>query len=528
MQVSLQELRSKFGILYSELVKIDEDEDQPSYNLTLLQNQIKFEGQAAFSILLRETIISLLSYSKETIQFQKSLLFLRVNIIQAYDNTIFLIDEFTQILNDYSSNILFFWETILIAQIILFSAPFIINLRNWYSFEKRHKYLIQIISRINEDQASKLVEIKQQQIQNSETEKQQTNMNQSYYTCKSPLRLMQSTINQSYQNLRSRDSQFLYEKIQNKSLDIIIKLGIALFLYITLVAFVTFGYFQIQLSESQHRPIENLIKTYVKFEVQLGYLLSFATILKGQHLFQEQFSKINDPEIGDIKNYFQEDKVPIYFQNISQVYQKKLESIFSSIILSDYIDDNDKSELYDLYKGDFCYYLNDILPFCNITIPLNQFENIYGQFYPYENNSEVLRKGITGFISNLDSLFKNDFEIEISQGIYQKNNSNDIYYYKEYNNLVVQYFFNISQGFQLFYDKIDIVSQDLIKQKKNNLLVYFYTFGLTFLFIYFVTTTIHIICAQRRYKNCILGLVTLTEDLLNDKTNLNLLKRLSK
>ncbi|CAD8132025.1 unnamed protein product [Paramecium octaurelia] len=68
----------------------------------------------------------------------------------------------------------------------------------------------------------------------------------------------------------------------------------------------------------------------------------------------------------------------------------------------------------------------------------------------------------------------------------------------------------------------------LIKQMKNTILVCNYTFGLTFLFIYFISTTIHIIYVQRRYKNCILGLVTLTEDLLNDKTNLNLLKRLSK
>ncbi|CAD8140696.1 unnamed protein product [Paramecium pentaurelia] len=527
-QINLQILRSNFGKLYSDLVNIDQNYNQPQYNITLLKNQITFNNQASFSIILRENTIALLSYSKETLEYQKSLLFFRVNIIQAYENTIYLIDEFTSILNDYSTNILVFWQTILIIQIILFIVPLIINIRNWYKFEKRHKYLVQIISRISEDQASKLVEIKQQQISYSETEKQQINVNHSYYTCKSPLRLMQSTKYQSYQNLRQRDTQLLYEKIQNKSFSITMKLGVALFFYIALVAFVSFGYFQIENSESHHRPIENLIKTYVKFEVQLGYLLSFAAILKGQHIYEEQLGKINDPEIGDFRNYFQDDKVPKYFQNISQSYQKKIISIFSSIILSDYIDENDKSELYDLYKGDFCDYLQDILPFCNITIPLNQFDMIYGWFYPYENNSEILRKGIIGFISNLDSLFKNDFEIEISQGIYQLNISNDIYYYKEYNNLVIQYFFNISQGFELFYDKIDIISQNLIIEKKQNILVYFYTFGLTFLLVYIIITVIQIIYAQRRYKNCILGLVTLTEDLLNDKTNLSLLKKLSK
>ncbi|CAD8150326.1 unnamed protein product [Paramecium pentaurelia] len=527
-EMILQLLRSEFGKLYQDLINIDEDQASPSYNLILLKNQINFENYATFSSVIRENTISLLSYQKDTIQFNKSLLFFRLNIIQAYQSTIYLIEKFTSILNDYSLNFMLFWETVLIIQIILFSVPFIINIKNWYYFEKRHKYLIQIISRINEDQASRLIEIKQQLIQHSENEKQQINMNQSYYTCKSPLRLMHSTINQSYQNLRSRDTQLLYERIQNKSISIVLKLGIALFCYIALVALASFGYFQIKTSDTQYMPIENLIKTYVKFQAQLGFLLSFASILKGQHLFEESLSKINDPEIGDFRIYFEDDEVPKYFQNVSQTYSKKIISIFSSIILSDQIDENDKSQLYDLYKGDFCDYLIDILPFCNTSISFNQFEMIYGQFYPYENNSEVLRKGIIGFISNLDSLFKNDFEIEISQGIYQNNISNEIYYYKEFNNLVVQYFFNTSEGFILFYDKVDSVSKGLIQQQKNNLLIYFYSFGLTFLLVYFIIAVLQIIQSQKRYKNCVLALVTLSEDILNDKTNLSLLKRLSR
>ncbi|CAD8057529.1 unnamed protein product [Paramecium sonneborni] len=527
-ELNLRDLRQEFQILYLKLVNIDEEQNSPEYNLTLLKNQITFDCYSTFSIALRENVISLLSYQKDNIQYLKSLLFFRINMIQAYNTTIYLIEKFTLILNEYSQNFMMFWQIVLILQIILYCAPFIINIRNWYYFEKRHKYLIQIMSRINEDQATRLIEIKQQFIQYSEIEKQQINMNQSYYTCKSPLRLVHSTINQSYQNLRSRDTQLLYERIQNKSISITMKLGSALFCYITLVSLASFGYAQVESSDTQYIPIENLIKTYVKFQVQLGFLLSFATTLKGQHFFVEQLAKINDPEIGDSKLYFENDQVPKYFQNISQTYQKKIISIFSSIVLSDQIDEIDKSELYNLYKGDFCDYLKDVLPFCNTTITSNQFQMIYGQFYPYENNSEILRKGIIGYISNLDSLIKNDFEVEIQQGIYQKIISKDIYYYKEYNNLVVQYYFNISDGFELFYEKIDNISQNLIKKQKNNLFIYFYTFGLTFLLMFLIITILQIIYSQRRYKNCILGLVTLTEDLLNDKTNLSLLKRLSK
>ncbi|CAD8055455.1 unnamed protein product [Paramecium sonneborni] len=527
-EINLNDNRQKFKILYLDLVNIDEEQNSPKYNLTLFKNQITFDSYSTFSIAMRENAVVLFSYSKDSIQYLKSLLFFRVNMIQAYNSTIYLIEKFTEILNDYSQNIMIFWKIVLILQIILFCPPFIINIRNWYQFEKRHKYLIQIISRINEDQATRLIEIKQQQIQFSETEKYQVNVNQSYYTCKSPLRLIHSTINQSYQNLRSRDTQLLYERIQNKSISITIKLCSALFCYLTLVSLVSFGYAQLESSEIQYLPIQNLIQTYVKFQVQLGYLLSFASTLKGQHFFIEQLSKINDPEIGDFKIYFKDDKIPKYFQNVSQTYQKKIISIFSSIVLSDQINEIDKSELYDLYKGDFCDYLIEILPFCNTTISQNQFYMIYGQFYPYENYSEFLRKGIIGYISNLDSLFKNDFEIEISQGIYQKIIQKDIYYYKEFNNLIIQYYFNISDGFELFYDKIDNVSQALIKKQKNNLFIYFYTFGSTFLFIFLIITILQIIYSQRRYKNCILGLVTLSEDLLNDKTNLSLLKRLSK
>ncbi|CAD8138181.1 unnamed protein product [Paramecium octaurelia] len=524
----LQQFRQKFGQLYSDLINIEQDQNSPSFNITLLKNQISFESYSAFSTAIRENTIGLVSYQKETIQFKKSLLFFRLNMIQAYQNTIYLIEKFTSILNDYSSNFMVFWETVLIIQLVLFCAPLIINIRNWYYFEKRHKYLIQIISRINEDQASRLIEIKQQQIQHSESEKQQMNMSQSYYTCKSPLRLIHSTINQSYQNLRQRDTQLLYERIQNKSINIVLKIGISLFCYIALVALASFGYYQIKTSDTKYMPIENLIKTYVKFQAQLGFLLSFASIVKGQHLFEEQFSKISDPEIGDFRIFFEDDQVPKYFQNISQTYQKKIISIFSSITLSDQIDEGDKSKLYDLYKGDFCDYLMDELPFCNTSLTSNEFQINYGQFYPYDNNSEVLRKGIIGFISNLDSLFKNDFEVEITHGIYQKNITDEIYYYKEFNNLVVQYYFNISEAFVLFYDKVNSVSQNLIKEQRNNLLIYFYSFGLTFLLVYFIITLLQIIYSQRRYKNYILALVTLSEDVLNDKTNLSLLKRLSR
>ncbi|CAK56314.1 unnamed protein product (macronuclear) [Paramecium tetraurelia] len=523
----LQQFRSNFGKLYSDLINIEQDQHSPSFNLTLLKNQISFESYSSFSTAIRENTMGLVSYQKETIQFSKSLLFFRLNIIQAYQNTIYLIEKFTLILSDYTSNFMVFWQTVLIIQIILFSAPFIINIRNWYYFEKRHKYLIQIISRINEDQASRLIEIKQQQIQQSDNEKQQMNMSQSYYTCKSPLRLIHSTINQSSQNLRSRDTQLLYERIQNKSISIVLKLAISLFCYIALVALASFGYYQIKASDTQYMPIEHLIKTYVKFQAQLGFLLSFASILKGQHIFEEQFSKISDPEIGDFRIFFQDDQVPKYFQNISQTYQKKIISIFSSIILSDQIDEGDKSQLYDLYKGDFCDYLMDELPFCNKSLTSNEFQLNYGSFYPYENNSDVLRKGIIGFISNLDSLFKNDFEVEITYGIYQKNITDEIQYYKEFNNLVVQYFFNVSDAFALFYEKVDIVSQNFIKEQRNNLLIYFYSFGLTFLLVYFIIILLQIIYSQRRYKNYILALVTLSEDVLNDKTNLSLLKRLS-
>lgn len=50
--------------------------------------------------------------------------------------------------------------------------------------------------------------------------------------------------------------------------------------------------------------------------------------------------------------------------------------MFSSIVLSDVIAENDKNKLFNLYKSDFCLYLIDEIPFCQYIDDLTENEFI--------------------------------------------------------------------------------------------------------------------------------------------------------
>ncbi|CAD8147090.1 unnamed protein product [Paramecium pentaurelia] len=526
LNYKLQKIRDEYDFLHNKLIKIDGTKDEILYTLSILQSKIQLTSTATFSEKIRENMITLVTYSVNQIQFIKSLLFFRINIVQAYNITIDTIDTFSIQLANYQSNIMEFWNSILIVQLILFIIPFLINIKNWYNFEKRHKCIIQILSKINEDQANKLIDQKQSFIQSAIQEKGTfikipKHSKQSIKTSNSKI-----SVPLSQNTTRYRQTQTLYEKISNKQITIVLKLSVTVFCYLLLVFLVSFGYFQTKLSNYSYQPIEQLIKTYVKFQAQLSYLVSFASIMKGQQELLNIIENIDDPEIGDINQLFLDDQVPQNFHNLSQTYSKKVITLFSTIILTNQIDEKDKEILYDLYQGDFCNYQQGSIQFCNRNLTQSQFEKEYGKYYAYENNSDVLRTGIIGFISKLDSLLKNDFDLEISKSIYDYNQQSPLYYFKDYNNLVVQYPLNISEGFNLFYEQVNQISSDLITKTMNNLIIYYICFGISILFIYLIISSIQIKYSQRRYKSFILGLVTLSDDLLNDKTSLHLLKKL--
>ncbi|CAK82142.1 unnamed protein product (macronuclear) [Paramecium tetraurelia] len=526
LDYKLSQIREEYDFLHTELIKIDAIKHEISYSLDILQSRIQLTSIATFSEKIRENMIPLITYSADQIQFIKSILFFRMNIVQAYNISIDILDTFSIQLATYQTNIMEFWNSILAVQLILFIIPFLININNWFKFEKRQKCIIQIITKINEDQAYQLIDQKLCFIKSAIQEKGNmiNTLKQSLLSLKTSN--LKDFIPQSQNSIKQRQTQTLYEKISNKQISIIPKLSVSIISYLLIAFLVGFGYLQTKLSDQTYQPIEQLIKTYVKFQAQLSYLISFASIMKGQQELLNIIQDIHDAELGNINTLFQDDQVPQSFHNLSQTYSKKVITLFSTIILTNQIDQKDKEILYDLYQGDFCNYLQESIKFCNTNLTQSKFEKEYGQFYGYENNSDVLRTGIIGFISKLDSLLKNNFDLEISKSIYDQNPSGPFYYFKDYNNLIVQFPLNISEGFNQFYEEVNYISSNLITKTMDSLFIFYICFGIFILVIYLIISSIQIRYSQRRYKRCILGLVMLSEDLLNDKTSLYLLKKL--
>ncbi|CAD8116240.1 unnamed protein product [Paramecium sonneborni] len=287
----------------------------------------------------------------------------------------------------------------------------------------------------------------------------------------------------------------LNSRITNVQVNIIMKL-IYIVINLSLLSFFFLGDYLLYKDQSQQlNPAYELAMDYIQFYLKFENTVSIALMIKSQQQIYYVMEEVIKEEKLILNQYDQEVNVTKFLQEAYSFNHSDLSSIYQKIIDSDIINDEDETSILTLYNNDFCLFFNsNDIPFCDKNLTQQEFKTQFGAYESKDNNSQLLKSGIVGIVSKMDVFLLQQYEYEYQTGkldddlikLNQQLNSQD------FNNIVVQHYLDTYQGFEEFFNLIQVSTINLITKQQNTQDLYQYMIGI-FLVVFLIVSSIFMI-----------------------------------
>ncbi|CAD8127347.1 unnamed protein product [Paramecium sonneborni] len=349
------------------------------------------------------------------------------------------------------------------------------------------------------------------------------------------MKFRQSVLNQNIQkqveisNKKSTQSTIpLNSRIQNASIKLIIKSILVFFLAIMIILYFIGCYLIFKDQTFKLAPTQDLAMDYIAFYIHFENTIAISLIIKSEQQIYN-FMKEMIPTSANIINNYQNnlDTIPLLLSTYSFDHTD-FNDIYNNIIQSDAMNGDDETFILGLYNGDFCQFFQSDIPFCNRDLSQIDFSNQFGEFSNKDNNSEYLKKGISGMVSKMDSFLTQYFETEILTGnaINDYELLNNQINTQDFNNVVIQYYFDTYLGFEAFIAKMQQCLNSLIQNQQDQYNIYQITVGIIFILFLFFSSVFIVVKVNLRLIYIRLLITLLPIEIMLDIYTISLLKLL--